>query len=199
MLSDNFRQGMAVKTFGRLYLDNKGWHIDGAEPHVCIKLKSIFTSIPKHYRNFIFSDTPENCHDLAWFIERYPLAISPDDLNKLHSQRQNHIDKLNELEQILLPDYKPHKIMLKGGYEGREYQTKGMEVFIKSKRLLIGDDIGLGKTMIGILALLQEVTLPAIVVVQAHLPRQWRDEIVKFSNLRFHMVKGTPTIRSSGS
>jgi SNF2 family DNA or RNA helicase len=181
---------MAIKrTYGRLYLKEGRWVISEAQPHICIKLKAIFNKLPKYQKEFYFPDTPENCNDLDWFMQRYPLAISDSDNEKLKSQKENHIQTLNELETILLPDYKPQCMMLKSGYSGRDYQIKGVEVYLKCKRLLIGDDIGLGKTIIGILSMLKIETLPAIVVVQTHLIIQWRDEIQKFTNLKYHFIK----------
>src|SRR5690606_26754461 len=55
--------------------------------------------------------------------------------------------------------------------------------------LLLGDDIGLGKTNTAIGCILQQGMLPAAVVVQAHLPEQWEERIEEFSNLRVHVIK----------
>lgn len=182
---------MAVRTFGNLKLDDNGyWIISEAEPHICIKLKAIFRKIDKYGNKFKFLDTPENCHDLSWFIGRYPLAVTEGNLKILLRQKRNHIAELNELESIMLPEYTPGPMMLKSGYAGRHYQVKGVEIFMKRKRLLIGDDIGLGKTLIGILSMMQPGTAPCIVVVQTHLVKQWRDEIQKFTNLHVHLMKG---------
>ena len=61
---------MAVRNYGKLYLseDKKRWHIDKAEPHICLKLKAIFTKIrPTATQPFGFENTPEVCNDLLWF------------------------------------------------------------------------------------------------------------------------------------
>jgi SNF2 family DNA or RNA helicase len=181
---------MAIRTYGSLSLHNGIWFIRHAEPHICIKLKAIFTKLSKTAKEFTFIDSPENCHDLSWFIERYPLEISSDDLQKLHQQKENHILNINELESILLPTHIPETVRLKNGYAGRDYQLKGMEIYLKVKRLLIGDDIGIGKTLIGILSLLHPNTVPCCVVLQTHLPAQWKYEIEKFTNLRVYLMKG---------
>ncbi|MDD5358414.1 MAG: DEAD/DEAH box helicase [Candidatus Nanoarchaeia archaeon] len=182
---------MAVRTFGDIRLEDGYWLIENTEPHVAIKLKGVFNKLPKTAKSFRFIDSPENCNDLLWFMERYPLRVSEQDLKKLKSQRENHIKDINDLEAILLPEYVPRSVQLKNGYEGRDYQIKGKEVFLKCKRLLIGDSIGLGKTMIAILSMLHQETLPCIVVVQTHLTLQWKSEIYKFTNLSVHIIKGT--------
>jgi SNF2 family DNA or RNA helicase len=155
-------------------------------------LKSIFSKIKKTATlPFQFPDLPETCHDLLWFMERYPLKISDSDLSKMKRDRRKHLMAVNELEGIVLPDYEPVEINLKDEYKARDYQLKGTEIYLKAKRILIGDEVGLGKTLIGILSFLHPQTLPAVVVVQTHLPKQWQDEIEKFTNLRVHRIEGT--------
>jgi len=182
---------MAVRTYGNIHLKDGCWYISQAEPHICIKLKAIFNKLPKGAKEFRFIDSPEVCHDLLWFMERYPLSIGDSDLVKLRQQKENHISFVNDLEKILLPDYTPVPVHLKNGYAGRDYQIKGMEVYLKTKRILIGDDIGIGKTMIAILSMLHNETLPCVVVVQTHLTAQWKYEIERFTNLRVHIIKVT--------
>jgi len=187
---------MAVKqkTYGNIiYNKDKGrWDITAAEPHVCIKLKAVFGKMAKWERlPFEFIDSPESCHDLKWFMERYPLEISEQDLIRMEREKKKHIDHINEMEAIILPDYNPKDVSLKDGYKAREYQVRGKDVFMKCKRLLIGDEVGLGKTLIGIISFLEPKTRPAIVTVQTHLQKQWKDEIEKFTHLTVHLIKGT--------
>lgn len=185
---------MKQKTYGHIVFnkDVGNWHIVDAQPHVCIKLKAVFPKIAKWERlPFKFIDSPESCHDLQWFMERYPLEISENDLLRLKREKKKHISHVNEMEAIILPDYKPVDVELKEGYKAREYQIKGKDIFMKCRRLLIGDEVGLGKTLIGIISFLEKGTLPAIVSVQTHLQKQWKDEIEKFTNLKVHLIIGT--------
>src|ERR1700741_717731 len=177
---------MAVRTYGKLYLseDKKNWIINNAEPHICLKLKAIFTKIGySTVQPFKFDNTPEVCNDLLWFTERYPLTISDKDLSLLKKEKKSYVNTINELESILLPDYKPRDVKLKEGHQARPYQLSGVDIYMKCKRILIGDDIGTGKTLIGILSCLNKETLPCVVVVQTHLPKQWKTAIEMFTNL----------------
>lgn len=185
---------MAIRTYGKLYLDEdkKRWHIKDAEPHICIKLKAVFTKIkPWATQPFTFDNKPEVCHDLLWFTERYPLSISDADQALMKRQKKQHINNINELETIMLPDYKPRELKLKEPFDARPYQLSGVDVYMKCKRILIGDDIGLGKTLIGILSCLHPGTLPCMAVVQTHLPKQWQKAIEMFTDLKVHAIKGT--------
>lgn len=183
-----------VRTYGNIKLseDKKNWIISGAEPHICLKLKAIFTKIKKNATQpFKFNNTPENCHDLLWFTERYPLEISEQDLSAMKRDKKKHINTINELEAILLPGYTPIDVKLNEGFEARHYQLSGVDVYMKCKRILIGDDIGLGKTLIGVLSCLNKETRPCIAVVQTHLPKQWKAQIEMFTDLKVHLIKGT--------
>lgn len=186
---------MAVKYFGKLIFKQlkDEWEMHDVAPHVCIKLKSIFPKIPKtQVSPFTFQNTTENCHDILWFIDRYPFDIDKTDLQILKSGRKKHLATAQRLEEIFVPDYKPKPIELKDGFAAREYQLKVADFDRLQKRFLLGDDIGLGKTLEAILTLFNEKKLPAIIVVQTHLPKQWKEDgIEKFTNLSCHIIKGT--------
>ncbi len=189
---------MAIRTYGNIKLhapDEKGkdyWYITKAEPHVCIKLKALFNHIPKGSpQPFLFLNTPALCNDLIWFMERYPLNISDEDAEVLAYNKKEHISHVNAMEAILLPDYVPREVNLKEGKTPRHYQLIGMETYMKCKRILIGDDIGLGKTLIGILSALQPGTTPCAIVVQTHMPKQWKDAIEEFTDLKVHLIAKT--------
>lgn len=183
---------MAVKTFGKIYFkeEKNKWVLDKLEPHVSMRLKQVFTFINKTKTfPFYVDNTPLLCADLSWFLLRYPLEISETDAALLHQNENKHKQTLNDMEAIFMPDYHPHQIVIKEPYEARPYQLKAAELHKIQKRFLLGDDIGLGKTLTSILTLLQKETLPAAVVVQAHLPKQWKEEqIEKFTNLKVHII-----------
>lgn len=185
---------MAVRTYGKLVYHAKSnvWVIENCEPHVSIKLKALFLKIPKgQAAPFEFAHTPEHCHDLKWFIARYPLQRSERDWKELCRGSNTYQNNINQVEQILRPDYCPYEVRLNQGYEARYYQLTGSEVHLKVKRILNGDDLGLGKTLTGILSFFEKKTLPALVVVQTHLAEQWKAEIEKFTNLKAYILKGT--------
>ncbi len=109
----------------------------------------------------------------------------------LKKGKKGHISTINELEAILLPDYQPQFVKLKDPYKARQYQLAGRDIYFKCKRILIGDDFGLGKSLIGIISCLEKVTRPCVVTVQTHLPKQWKEAIEQFTDLKVHLIKGT--------
>lgn len=183
-----------MKKYGNLYYEKETdqWIINNAEPHICIKLKAIFEKIPKQSpQPFKFSNLPDVCFDLLWFCERYPLQIEDNDLKRLKQAKKNHVNYINDLERILLPEYKPTQPRLKEGKKARNYQLQFSELVMKCKRIINGDDIGLGKTVEAMLVMLNPQTLPALVTVQTHMPKQWKEAIEDFTHLRVHIIKGT--------
>lgn len=187
---------MAIRTYGTIWLNKKEdcWEITRAEPHVCLKLKAIFARINRASTlPFYFQDTPENCNDLLWFLDRYPMEISKADRKALVDGRKKHEQTQVALERILMPDYAPVAMHLKEGKEARGYQLRVAQFDKIQKRFLLGDEIGIGKTLSAILTLLgNPAKLPAAVVVQTHLPRQWKEGgVEKFTGFSAHIIEKT--------
>lgn len=183
-----------MKTYGEIKLvpDGKFWTITRAEPHVSIRLKQIFPKINKAavppYRlsrsNIVDSD-------IAWFMERYPLEISADDRQALDGGVKSFIDMQAELERILMPDFTGRPIAgIREGEEIRPYQVQAIELLRRKGSLLLGDEGGLGKTYTAAGFLCAEPnSLPAAVVCDPHMPKQWKEKIEKFTTLRVHIIK----------
>jgi hypothetical protein len=185
---------MAVKTYGNLVFVPREsmWRITQLDAHVCIKLKAIFPKINKGSTvPFEFAHTPETCNDLKWFNERYPMNMDKREWKRLCQGSVVYRNSVAQLERLVLPNYVPRDIRLRNGLKARDYQLRGCEIHQKTKRILNGDDLGLGKTLTGMLSFLNPGCLPGLVVVQTHLADQWKNEIEKFTDLKVYIVKGT--------
>lgn len=181
-----------MKTYGAIEYNKKNqqWIITRALPHVCIKLKAIFHSIAMEgVLPFHFSDSPERCSDLVWFMSRYPLEASRADRNRLEYGNTVHVDLINKLETIFLPNYQARPISLKNDFTARPYQLKANELLFLNKRYLLGDDLGLGKTLSGILGFFNPGALPAAVVCDTNLTWHWEQQIAKFTDLKTHVIR----------
>ena len=182
-------------SYGTLARGPQGWVMSGIPPHVALKLKAMFPHIRKDQVDaFGFRDTPDICKDLEWFTHRYPMQISREDRWHLQRQCSTFARNRDEVEGILLPDWKPAP--LTGLREGRELyrgQAQAVEILKRRRRLLCMDDVGLGKTIIALGALASTPEwLPAAIIVQSHLPSQWVNEFIEpFTHLRPHIVKQT--------
>ncbi|MEG1347344.1 MAG: SNF2-related protein [Hafnia sp.] len=171
------------------------WMITDIQPHVAIKLKSLFPKISKEQtNNFVFENNGNNCADLDWFRDRFPLTMSEDDAARLRLGRFEYEQQLEHIEKILLPDYTPPPFSgLKPGCSVRNYQAQAVQVLMLRGSLLLGDKMGLGKTFSAMAAMLQPGTLPAAVVVKTHLQIQWKEAIESFTDLKVHCInKASP-------
>lgn len=183
-----------MRTYGKLVFNraNNGWLMQDVPPHVCIVLKSLFPKIKKYaVPPFTFENNVTNALDLLWFCKRYPMEISKGDMRLLNSLEKEHHAKVELTNAIFSSDYTPSPVVLREGKNARNYQLQAKEFHDQVQRFLLGDDVGLGKTLSSILTLLGKGRLPAAIVVQTHLPIQWKEEIEKFTNLTVHLIKNT--------
>jgi hypothetical protein len=183
------------KTYGKLTLDRAAdrWLITETPPFVNLELKNIFQAIPKtQTENFSIDTSLHMSNRLAWFMGMYPFEISKSDEKFLLKQKKDFRDKLITVERIFMPTFKALDYPgLKEDCELWDYQAQFVEMFRVVKRMLLADDYGLGKTNQAIGAMLLPGMLPCAVVVEAHLPDQWKERIEEFSNLRAHIIKTT--------
>lgn len=182
-----------TRTYGALAYAGDRWVLSGLEPHVTIKLKAIFSKLPQASGGpFELPDDTLTAADLHWFMQRYPLAAPDAVIGDLVRRREEHEAMQNELARILATDYVPPLLPgLKPGQVLRQYQAQAVEMLRVTRGLLLGDEVGLGKTYIGAAACMLPGALPAVVVCEAHLQKQWCRVIEAFTTLTTHAVRGT--------
>jgi SNF2 family DNA or RNA helicase len=173
-------------TLGTISYENNRWHIT-CEPHVRTKLKRLFPEIDQRAgETSTLSDNEENCRDLLWFLDRYPMDI--ERIDYLKSRSLLHIEQENQIEALLSLHRAPDDFELY--YPAREYQKIAASLALIKGGLLVADPLGLGKTVTGICLLTKSDHLPALVITMTHLTGQWELEINKFApNLKTHVLK----------
>ncbi len=162
-----------------------GWRIEG-EPFVRARLKRVFPRAPQHAAtHIVISDTPENTRELQWFLQRYPMDVDrPDLMERLAAQHRDTEQRLAELMTGHLPP-----LQLELAEPAREYQAFAAQM-LDLQSYVLGDDVGLGKTVSAICGMVRPGNLPALVVCPAHLPRQWASMLARFAPaLCTHVLK----------
>ena len=185
---------MAVnRTYGELTLRGDKWVLETTEGHVAIRLKQVFPRIRKSdSASYEFPMDDMHAADLDWFVQRYPMHMSDKDRRRLSSGRKGFENTLADLERILHPEWKPDALSgLREGQHGRTYQAQAVEIVRRTGSLLLGDDVGLGKTYTALLLALAPECLPMAIVVEPHLQKQWEEKLAEFTTLTFHSVKKT--------
>lgn len=172
--------------FGNIIHKNNHWYISCA-PHVRTKLKRLFPEVSQRAGEVIaLSDNNENCRDLLWFLDRYPMKV--EGMKQLKKGSALHVDQQNQVAALLESRRPTNDFQL--ARPPRDYQTIAASLLMIKGGLLIADDVGLGKTVTSICAMARSEHLPVLVVTLTHLPSQWVREIESFApELRVHVLK----------
>lgn len=161
-----------------------------ASPHVRIRLKHVFGGVAKGRIDEIhLSISDEVCRDLVWFLERYPLEMTPQDRHVLEAGCERQLERVETTVRILEGDFQLPTVDMV--LPARSYQEQAAAAVLANRCLLLVDELGLGKTVSAIRVAADARALPVLVVVQASLVHQWaHDEFPKFlPQLRVHLIK----------
>ncbi|HEU0197077.1 MAG TPA: DEAD/DEAH box helicase [Nevskiaceae bacterium] len=175
-------------TYGKVTHEGGYWLIT-CEPHVRARIKRVFARMQKAATDTVqISDTPENSRDLAWFLERYPMMVEWDVKALLGAQAAKHVAMEQSIADLLSKRRPPTNVKL--AVPARQYQLEAAEMVAIRGGLLLADDVGLGKSIAAIAAMLHAGRLPAVVVCDTHLPQQWAGYLHRFApDLRVHVVR----------
>lgn len=184
---------IGARTYGTLERRGLKWVIPELEPHVRIRLKQVFPKIPKAaVPPFLLPCDPPTSADLAWFMSRYPLACDDDTAAAVAGGAAEFAQRQAEAERILAPDYRPRgDVRLRPGKALRLHQASNVDLLQLVGGLLVGDDVGEGKTITAIAACMLPGALPATIVMDPHLQGQWKERFEEFTDLSVHIVDST--------
>jgi SNF2 family DNA or RNA helicase len=179
-------------TYGAVDYSGDTWTVSDLKPHVSIRFKGVFKGIQFGATPpFNLRDRPDLAVDLDWFMQRYPLELTDRAQTRLGEQLHTHAANHARVEELKRPDYTPS---VKPGFrvpeEAEAYQLRAAEMLRSTGRLLLLDDVGLGKTVSFLASVADGWGLPAAVVVQPHLSSQWVVEYIqRFTHLTAYEVK----------
>jgi len=169
-----------------------GWIVADLKPHVSMRFKDMFKGVPfGSTPPFFLRDRPAIAADLDWFMQRYSLAMDDSTAGYLARRLSEWRDNQAAVAAIHAEAYTPPML---GGFRAGEapmgYQRRAADLLRTTGRLLLLDDVGLGKTVSALAAIADGWGLPAAVVVQPHLSTQWVVEYIeRFTHLRAVEVK----------
>lgn len=185
---------MSARTYGAMRAISGGWEITDLEPHVSLRLKSVFPRIPRRARvPFTLTGGAQLDADLSWFLLRYPLRMSAADSAKLAERKELFEAQQAELAGIIAGDWAPSTLTkFRHNRPPYPYQAQAAEMCRRLGRLLLMDDVGMGKTISALATIAAPECLPAAVVVQPHLADQWKEDYIEaFTHMKAHVIKGT--------
>lgn len=165
------------------------WIVTG-DPFVLTKLSTVFHLATRRKDDgaVCIPATPEQSRDLVWFMQRYPLRVNPE--KKLRQLAGQYVLQQQTAASILSGEYKGREVNFARGQAPRFYQKQAADLWIAMSGLLLADDVGTGKTITGIAAIVDERLRPALIVVPVHLQTQWQVQLKRFTpQIKSHIIK----------
>lgn len=173
---------MTARTYGTLELDplGKTWRLH-LEPAAAVRAKRVFGRVRQAaVGELTIANTIEVARDLEWFLSRWPIEpVDERTAVALAAGAEAHRERERAVARVLL---NPPTLELPDGAvlkTPRPYQLAAVELLRARKRYLLTDEVGLGKTLTGLLNLVHEDARPALVVPPTHLPRRWATELAE--------------------
>lgn len=176
----------AVEPVGDVFYGQGTWTIK-AEPHVIMRLKRIFPRADKSTAGeMAFADTPEICREIEWCLTRWPMRVRH--LDYLTKQAEHYRKIQARMERVMTNP--PAAVSSLLALPARPYQEQATSLYLMRRALLIGDDLGTGKSLSALASFRDARTIPGLVVCPPAIQRQWRNEIQRFlPNLFVHIIR----------
>lgn len=171
------------------------WAFTETEPDVVIRIKRILPSIRTSRSATLYvSDTDQICRELEWITSRWNFDMSDSDRQYLHERAVDDQEREQLVAGIIAgtatvtrnPDWLAPQVPLRG------YQRIAADLAKTSSSLVIGDELGGGKTAMSLAVLEDPASRPALAVILTGLGPQWLRELDKFyPQLRGYELKTT--------
>jgi superfamily II DNA or RNA helicase len=124
----------------------------------------------------LITDTPDVARDLEWFLQRYPMEMTDEVRAKLTAKAAARRQQDEDVLEILAGGGKD--LPTEPARTPRDYQLAPAKIVHTTGRLLLTDDIGLGKTQSGLMVLAAPDAFPVLVVtLNGPLLKQWLREL----------------------
>lgn len=161
----------------------RAWQIT-ATPDVVIRIKRILPSIRTASRgpSMFVSDTETIGRELEWITSRWLFEISDTDRAYLEGRAAADVAREGLIAGILAgtSEYVPHTDWLTPATPLRGYQRVAADLAKATGALLIGDELGGGKTAMSLAVLEDPAARPGLAVILTGLGKQWLRELNKF-------------------
>ncbi|WP_372393810.1 DEAD/DEAH box helicase (plasmid) [Azospirillum sp. HJ39] len=182
------------------------WELTGDRDMIMVGTKLFPGADQRGGHRLLFTANPRIFQDLVWLMQRYPLRIV---------DRSAFDEAFRECASFLVKRIRANKAFEKRGADGerialkapaifhgsladRPWQEEGLAHMVANPRTILGDDLGLGKTVQFLALLAQLEKWPALIVCETHNQVQWIKQTCKFlgidedgGRLKLHRIRGT--------
>ncbi len=182
------------------------WELTGDRDMIMVGTKLFPGADQRGGHRLLFTANPRIFQDLVWLMQRYPLRIV---------DRAAFDEAFQECASFLVKRIRANKAFENRGADGerialkapaifhgsladRPWQEEGLAHMVANPRTILGDDLGLGKTVQFLALLAQLEKWPALIVCETHNQVQWIKQTCKFlgidedgGRLKLHRIRGT--------
>lgn len=162
-----------------------------AEPHVMMRIKRILAGLSKSTRGeLVVKRSPELALELQWIADRWHFDMTDGDRADLHECAEAYREKERTIKAILAGGGEVTDREWSIGVTLRDYQKVGAAWMLTARRCLLADQAGVGKTLTSLATLSEPGTMPALIVCNLDLMRQWRGQVLRaYPDARVHILR----------
>lgn len=182
------------------------WELVGDRDMIMVGTKLFPGADQRGGNRLQFTANPRIFQDLVWLMQRYPLRVVHRNefdaafqecatfLVKRIRVNKAFENRSGEVARIALEA----PATFQGSLTDRPWQQEGLAHMVANPRTVLGDDLGLGKTVQFLALLAQLEKWPALIVCETHNQVQWIKQTCRFlginedgGRLKLHRIKGT--------
>lgn len=131
-------------TYHRMQTSRPCWGIKAA-PHVMIRVKRVLPRVKPDRTGAVYVvDTPDVARDIQWLCDRYPLDMNERTAAHL-AARVGQWHERQQAVDAILAGHPGGGLLGEPARTPRAYQTAAANLLAATGRLLLADDLGLGK------------------------------------------------------
>lgn len=168
--------------YGRLGRRGRKWYVFDARPDAAMRLRRLFPGVSARDPGALPlpASMPGFWVEMNWYMKRYPLSVASVDRAAATKAIARELEHARDVVAFTANASKPAPLDLPLRRPLRQYQLRAVEAIALQRRLLLADDVGLGKTAVAIASITKERAFPALFVTMTQLTRQTVREFAKF-------------------
>ena len=167
------------------------WEIS-ASPDLLRRLKRIFYQVRRaSKKSFVIQHTPAVARDLEMCRTRWDFEMSPEDQEFLESESRNHDDTQRTISEVMSGRALDVTPDIDYALELADHQIQARDAALVVGGVLVGDELGAGKTFSGLSVLAWGKNRPALAVtIGGSVPAQWEREAQRlYPGLKVHIIR----------
>lgn len=171
------------RVVGTISRHGKWWKVT-ADPDIMIRVKRAIPGVKtSRAAALLIADTDSNGTELEWILQRWTFDITPEDLAHLTRRAREASDREHLVQDVIagVGQVPRGAYWVSPALPLRDYQQTAVDMIRATGATLIVDELGLGKSFVGLALLEDPAARPGLAVtLTGWLGQQWLNELTKF-------------------